>query len=98
MKIPAYMTAGEINRELDRLRKAMSRLNDALIAAGRGHETFQETMRLGDPLSLRVQDVAERESALQVEIHMRAGPGVSRLPTTRGYGPRMRLDKGVKAK
>lgn len=75
------MTPGEINRELDRLAAARSRLSDALIAEGRGEETFNETAKKTDPLSLLLKTNADRHYDLRCEIEVRYGPGApSRLP------------------
>jgi hypothetical protein len=86
-KDPATMTAGRINREFDALDKQRSNANDALIAAGRGDETFEETCRKTDPASLVFRAIADRQSALRLEIGRRYGPGApSRLP--RGFWKR----------
>jgi hypothetical protein len=42
---PNRMSAAAINRELDKLDKIRSKLNDEMIATGRGHETWSETVR-----------------------------------------------------
>jgi hypothetical protein len=86
MKAAADMTPSEINRRLDALEKKRARLNDEMIAAGRGHETFSETMNLGDPLALRYQHVAYEMQEYRDEIRRRYGPGApSRCP--KGLGP-----------
>lgn len=78
---PARMTAGAINRELDRLDAKSSAIIDALIAAGRGHEPASETMRKDDHLSLRYRANADRRFELRAEIARRYGPEApSRLP------------------
>lgn len=90
-KDPKTLTATQINKELDKLDAESSKVNDALINAGRGSETFNETMKMTDPLAREFQAIAYRQSDLRVEIHGRYGPGApSRLPTDkRGwYGPR----------
>lgn len=87
-KKPSTMTAGEINKEMDRLDARRSKVNQAFIAAGRGHETPNETQRKTDPLAREWNAIADRQSALRIEISHRYGPGApSRLPT-RGFGPR----------
>ncbi len=83
------MTAGEINRELDSLDKKRSKLNDEFIAAGRGHETVNETWKKDDPLALRYKEISNRHGDLRNEISARMGPGApSRLPKGRFFGPR----------
>jgi hypothetical protein len=91
VKDPAAMTAGEINRELDQLDKKNGELVDALIAAGRGHERYDDTARQGDPLSKRYVACSDRMVALHSEIETRMGPGAPRrIPAGRGFGPRSR--------
>lgn len=88
MKNPDVMTAGEINRELDKLDAKRSELNRAFIDAGRGHETAAETVKLTDPLAVKYNAVADRQCALRYEIERRYGPGApSRLPLGKGFGP-----------
>ncbi len=87
------MTAGQINKELKVLRDADSRLADEFIAAGRGHERPSEYLdpKRTDELSRRAQAISSRISALRVEVELRAGPGYSELPYSRGrlsFGPR----------
>lgn len=90
-KDPATMTAGEVNRELDRLDKKRRAIGQEMIDAGRGHETYSETWKMTDPLALRWQEVAGRERDLRWEIDRRMGPGHhSRLPAGRFFGPRVK--------
>jgi hypothetical protein len=85
-KDPAIMTACQINREFVALDERRSAANDILIAAGRGDETFEETWRGTDSASLAFRAIADRQTALRLEIGRRYGPGApSRLP--RGFGP-----------
>lgn len=85
-KPPECMTAGEINKALDRLDKIGSKLTDEFIAAGRGHELPSETFKKDDPLAKRYIENANARSRLRAEIAARYGPGApSRLP--RGFGP-----------
>jgi hypothetical protein len=80
------MTAGEINKRLDRLDRQSSELTDEFIAAGRGHELPSETAKLDDPLARRKNQLFTEHSALHREIERRYGPGApSRLP--RGFRP-----------
>lgn len=94
MRDPATMTAGEINKELDKLSKIASAINDEFIAAGRGHERPSDWHNMtGDPLVDRWETNSSRMRALHIEIEQRYGPGApSRLPTGRGFGPRKRLE------
>lgn len=81
---PAQMTAGQINKELDRLDKLSSKLTDEFIAAGRGYERPSETWKLNDPLAERYKQISSAYSDLRSEISRRYGPGApSRLP--RGF-------------
>jgi hypothetical protein len=84
MKAPDAMTAGQINTELDKLDAQSSKLNDALIAAGRGSELPSETLRKTDALSLRWIANIERAQALRREIYRRMG------------GDYRRMGKGIK--
>lgn len=86
MRDPRTMQPAAINRELDQLDRKRNRLNDRFIEAGRGHETWSETLRRGDPLALEAIAVSERQGELRREIARRMGPGhPRRLP--RGFGP-----------
>lgn len=85
MKTPAEMSAGEINRELDRLDAKDSQLTREFIDAGRGHERPSEMMKQSDSLSRRYQELQNRRFELRYEIDRRYGPGApSRLP--KGFG------------
>lgn len=76
------LTPSEINRRLDRLDKLGSKVTDKFIAAGRGHETPNETFRMTDPLALEYQRIANERMDLHNEISRRYGPGApSRMPT-----------------
>lgn len=88
MKNVKDMTAGEINRELDKLDKVFSKLNDTFIAVGRGNERPSELQGKTDPLSLAMLDAFAKNRELQIEIELRYGSRVHRLP--RGFGPRYR--------
>lgn len=86
---PRGMSAAAINKELDRLDEMRSVSNDALIAAGRGHETWADTERkspLEDDLTLVAQAISARRRDLVNEVQLRAGPNMYRLP--KGFGPR----------
>lgn len=75
------LTPSEINRRLDRLDKASSKVTDEFIAAGRGHELPSETYRMTDPLALKSNRIAAEYAALRNEISRRYGPGApSRMP------------------
>lgn len=80
------MTAGEINKALDRLDRERDKLNTAFIDAGRGHERPSETMTKSDPLAEDYKRLSNTRSAVEREISRRYGPGApSRLP--KGFGP-----------
>ncbi len=83
MKSTCDMTPGQINRELDSLEKKRSKVNDALIAAGRGYETNMETSRKSDPLALRWRAIQDRVLDLRNEISRRYGPGAPARMSTR---------------
>lgn len=86
MKDAACMTAGQINKALDKLDKDSSKLTDEFIAAGRGHETYAETRTKSDPLAVRQIENLNQRNTLRREIERRYGPGApARLP--RGFGP-----------
>lgn len=86
MKAPAEMTAGEINKALDKLDAVSSRITDELIEAGRGYETYEETYRKTDPLAEKYKAASDARSTLRREVERRYGPGApSRLP--KGFGP-----------
>lgn len=87
---PAEMSAAAINKELDSLDKKGAALNEKMIAAGRGHETYSQTMALDPNSNVLTRDwqaVNTRLSDLRHEVTRRVGPGtrLSRLP--RGFGP-----------
>lgn len=88
MKAPKDMTAGEINKALDRLDKKRSKITDEFIDSGRGNERWSEISQQTDPLSLRAQAVESDRDALVYEIRRRMGPNhPSRLPPGRFFGP-----------
>lgn len=79
---PATMTAGAINKELDKLDERRSVLGQMMIDAGRGHERPSEYLKMSDPISSEIREAFQRQSDLRVEISMRWGPNApSRLPT-----------------
>ena len=80
------MAAAAINAEIEKLVKADSALAHELIAAGRGHERPSEYLKKDDPLSRKARALFDRRHALRMEVELRAGPGMTRLP--RGFGPR----------
>lgn len=87
-KTIACMTAGEINKALDRADRASSKLTDEFIAAGRGYERPSETRTMSDPLAQRYKQLSDERSELNNEISRRYGPGAPRrLPFGRGFGP-----------
>lgn len=75
------MTAGVINRHLDRLDKCREMLGDIFIAEGRGHELPSETFKLNDPLAIIFQELHDVNTLIRNEVSRRYGPGApSRLP------------------
>lgn len=96
-KDPATMTAGEVNKELDRLYKIDSQLTDEMISAGRGHERPSDYWppKPGDTLAEQKRQVYDRMSALRWQIEKEYGPGApSRFPS----GWRRSLKKNPKTK
>lgn len=88
-KAPATMRPAEINRELDRLEKRATAVNDQMLEAGRGYEKPSETRTKTDPLSQEYFAVQDRAAALRQEIKARMGPSaLDRFPKgVRGFGP-----------
>mgnify|MGYP000997312859 CR=1 FL=1 len=94
-KDPRTLTASQLNKELDKLDVEDSKITEKLIAAGRGHETYSETSKMTDPLSLEWNAIQDRMQWLRAERDIRFGPNSPpRLPThKRGwYGPRKKPD------
>jgi len=82
----ACMTAGQINKALDRSDKLGNELIAEFIAAGRGHERFSAIAAKDDDLSRRYIAAANAQYKLKHEVSRRYGPGAPyRLP--RGFGP-----------
>ena len=52
---PRTMTAGQINKELDKLDQIDHDLTEQMIAIGRGHERPSEYLNKTDPLSLELR-------------------------------------------
>ena len=78
-KDPRTMTPAQVNHELDKLSILSSRVNDAMIAAGRGSWKWEEVSnaaRQGDPLSLDAVAINARERELHIEIEARQGPSM----------------------
>lgn len=93
MKAPAEMTNGEINRRLESLRKKASKINQAFIDAGRGHERPSEIRYQTDALSLRYMENQAAMDELRREAERRYGPGFTgtlpRQTTRRRKNPKM---------
>src|SRR5262245_1696178 len=86
-KEPTTMTAGEINKALDKLDAQDSALTQEFIDAGRGNERPSDIRKKTDPLATRYKALQEQRSKFRIEIELRYGPGApSRLP--KGFGPR----------
>src|SRR5579859_578445 len=80
------MTAGQINKALDKIDAEDSKLTDQMIADGRGYERPSEYLNKTDPLSRKIKANHDKRMELQIEMGRRYGPGVpSRLP--KGFGP-----------
>jgi hypothetical protein len=91
---PATMTAGAINKELDKLDERNSVLTDMMIDAGRGHERPSEYLQMNDPMSSELRSLSGRRSSLRAEISVRYGPGApSRLPVGGKNRPRKKADE-----
>lgn len=89
MKDPKMMTAGEINRERDRIAKVLSpRLEAKFKAAGRDPEIATCYLKSSNPLDKEMLDQRARWYALQHEILLECGPGVLKFPKgfRRKYG------------
>jgi hypothetical protein len=74
------MTAGDVNRELERLSAESSANCRKFIEAGRGHETWETISRQADPLALEEQRIHARREALLAEVRRECGPGLSEFP------------------
>jgi len=92
LRIPEYdppcMTPGQINKALDRLMAVRSRVTSEFIAADRGDERPSEIRTKTDPLALVHRAVEAAWDNVMHEVHYRAGPHVSWMPSGRGFGPR----------
>ncbi len=87
-KDPSGLTAGSINKELDKLEEQNSKLGQLMIDAGRGYERPSEYLNMSDPLALELQQNYDRRNKLRAEIERRYGPGAPRrLPPGRFFGP-----------
>jgi hypothetical protein len=85
-KDPSQMTAGELNKELDRLDKINSQLMHEMVAAGRGNERPSEYLKMDDPLANKLRAEYQKRMQIRNEMERRYGPGApSRLP--KGFGP-----------
>lgn len=73
-KDPAVMTAGEINKEMERLSAESSRITQEFIDAGRGEERPSDWWHKTDPLSMRHKVVSDRVDKIRYEIERRMGP------------------------
>jgi hypothetical protein len=88
VKDPTVMTAGQINRELDKLDVKDSDVNRRMIDDGRGYELASETWKKTDPLAMEWRFLRDRRMLLRLEIERRYGPRAPhRLPSGRGFGP-----------
>lgn len=74
------MTAGEVNRELERLSREQSANCRKFIEAGRGYETWETISRADDPLALEEQRIHARREKLLAEVRRERGPGFYEFP------------------
>jgi hypothetical protein len=65
------MTAGEINRELDRIDARDSVLCSKMIEQGRGNEPWSDFQDKNDPLSVERVALSARRQALRSEARTR---------------------------
>ena len=89
MKDLKMMTAGEINRERDRIAKVLApRLAAKFKKAGRDPDRATCYLKASDPLDKEMIDQRARWYALQHEIFLECGPGVLKFPKgfRRKYG------------
>ena len=75
------MTAGQINKALDKLDRQSRKIGDRLIAAGRGNECPSERRDKTDSLSVKSREVADAAFNLRYEIKRRYGSDIHRLPS-----------------
>lgn len=85
---PGAMTGGELTKAQAAVDAVSSRINQALIDAGRGFEKPSETYTKTDTLSEAFKTVSKRNAELISEVRMRAGPGHYVLPHGVGRSPR----------
>lgn len=75
------MTAGEVNRELEKLSREQSANCRKFIEAGRRHETWETISRQTDPLALEEQRIHARREKLLAEVRRECGPGLYEFPS-----------------
>lgn len=91
-KSPSEMSAGEINKNLDRLDAKLSALNNRMIEEGWGHYRPSE-FPASHSLTAEYKSLHEQRDAYARERDRRYGPGApSRLPVGRGFGPIKRFN------
>lgn len=78
-KDPATMTPGQINKEVEKIEDAGSKINREMLAAGRGNERYSDTQAIldgpnPDPLTVEWGRIESRRLMLKQEIRSRAGP------------------------
>ena len=97
-KDPAYLTAREINDQLDRIDSKRSELGEVFINLGWGHLYHSEVVaQHGDnPAVIRYEALGDRRRALRAECEARYGPDFTgRLPIKRGwFGPTKKEEAG----
>jgi hypothetical protein len=73
------LTAGKINKALDRLDVKFSKANDMLLRAGR-NDRYSDLLKKTDPIALHVRYLNRKKNALMDEVARRSGPGYYRIP------------------
>jgi hypothetical protein len=81
LKKPSDMTASEINKALDRVERAQSKIAQKFIAKGRGNERPMDWLWKADLLSQSAQKAYDEYKQLRREVERRYGPNPPhRLP------------------
>jgi hypothetical protein len=65
------MTEGQLRKAEAKAEIENSNMIITMIANGRGHERYSETMNKTDPLSLKFKLIANKRSAIYAEINRR---------------------------
>jgi hypothetical protein len=73
-KQPQSMTDSELRRAYASAQNQKSKVNERMIRAGRGEETYEQTMRASDPLAKQYQKHSNRIGDIQNVAQRRWGP------------------------